>query len=195
MKKPYPQISAAILAGGRASRFGGINKSLIEIDGKPIISRTITLLEPLFREIILAGWPADNPLPPGVVAVYDNFSGIGPLAGIEAAMKAASAPLLFVFGGDMPWLSEDLIRAQADDFLSHTADILVARTGGLAEPLHSIYSCSIHEPLETYLRDGGSPAVIDFYTRVNIRYYDLPRTAQTARAFTNINRPEDIIPG
>lgn len=195
MKIPYPQISAAILAGGRASRFGGINKSLIEIDGIPIISRTITLLEPLFREIILAGWPADNTLPPGVMSVNDNFPGIGPLAGIEAAMKAASAHSLFVFGGDMPWLSEELIMAQADDFLRDPTDILVASTGGLAEPLHSIYSCSIHEPLETYLRDGGSPAVIDFYTRVKIRYYDLPRTAKTARALTNINRPEDIIPG
>ena len=87
MKIPYPQISAAILAGGRASRFGGINKSLIEIDGIPIISRTITLLEPLFREIILAGWPAYDPLPPGVMSVNDNFPGIGPLAVIEAARK------------------------------------------------------------------------------------------------------------
>ena len=168
---------------------------MIEIGGIPIISRTISLLEPLFREIILAGWPVGNPLPPGAVSVDDNFPGIGPLAGIEAAMKAASAPLLFVFGGDMPWLSEDLIRAQADDSLSSAADIVAARTGGLAEPLHSIYSCSIHEILETYLRDGGSPAVIDFYTLVKTRYYDLPRTAKTKRAFTNINRPEDIIPG
>jgi molybdopterin-guanine dinucleotide biosynthesis protein A len=161
----------------------------------PIITRTINLLRPLFSEIILAGWPEGNDVPTGVVTVSDNFPGLGPLAGIEAAMKAASSPMIFVFGGDMPWLSEELIRAQADDSLRKPSDILAARSGGLAEPLHSIYRCSIHEQLALYLREGGSPAVIDFFPLVGIRYYDLPHTAKTTRAFTNINRPEDIVPG
>ncbi len=160
----------------------------------PIISRTINLLRPLFSEIILAGWPAGDDVPAAVVTVNDNFPGLGPLAGIEAAMKAASSPMLFVFGGDMPWLSEELIRAQADNYLRNPADILAARTGGLAEPLHTVYRCSIHEQLAQYLSEGGSPAVIDFFPGVETRYYDLPHTSKTLRAFTNINRPEDIIP-
>jgi molybdopterin-guanine dinucleotide biosynthesis protein A len=167
---------------------------LIEIGGVPIITRTIDLLRPLFSEIILAGWPAGSDVPSGVVTVSDNFPRLGPLGGIEAAMKAASSPLLFVFGGDMPWLSEEIIRAQADNSLDNPSDILAARTGGLAEPLHSIYRCSIHEQLAQYLREGGSPAVIDFFPLVGTRFYDMPHTAKTARAFTNINRPEDIIP-
>jgi molybdopterin-guanine dinucleotide biosynthesis protein A len=168
---------------------------LIEIDGVSIISRTVALLDPLFREIILAGWPAGSPVPQGVLTVDDNFPGIGPLAGIEAAMKASSAPLLFVFGGDMPWLSEELIRIQAEDSLNEPVDILAARTGGLTEPLHSIYSCSIHEHLEMYIREGGSPAIIDFFQQVRTRYYDMPHTTKTEWAFTNINRPEDLLPG
>ena len=167
---------------------------MIEIDGRPIISRTIELLGPLFREIIIAGWPTGTPVPRGVTAVNDNYPGIGPLAGIEASMKRASAPLLFVFGGDMPWLSEELIRSQADDCLRDPPEILAARTGGMAEPLHSLYSCCIHDRLERYITEGGSPAIIDFYKLVRIRYYDLPRTAVTRKALTNINRPEDIVP-
>ncbi len=181
-----------MLAGGRATRFGGINKALIEIDGIPIISRTAALLRPLFSEIIIAGWPEGSPLPPGFRAVADNFPGLGPLGGIEAAMKVSASPYLFVFGGDMPWLSQDLIRTQAEDFLRDRAEILAARIGQFAEPLHSIYSRSLHKQLENYLESGGSPAVIDFYKLVQIRYYDLPGTVQTLRAFTNINNPGDI---
>jgi len=181
-----------VLAGGRATRFGGINKALIEIDGIPIIYRTAALLNPLFSEIIIAGWPEGSPLPPGVRAVEDNFPGLGPLGGIEAAMKVSASPYLFVFGGDMPWLSEDLIRTQAEDFLRDPAEILAARIGQFAEPLHSIYSRSLHKQLESYLESGGSPAVIDFYKLVQTRYYDLTGTVQTLRALTNINSPGDI---
>ena len=181
-----------MLAGGRASRFGGKNKALIEIDGVPIINRTLTLLEPVFREIILAGWPAGSTLPAGVVPVDDNFPGLGPLGGIEAAMKVSSSPVIFVFGGDMPWLSGELIEAQAGDFIREPAEILAARIGELAEPLHSLYSRTLHQRLERYLGSGGSPAVIDFYRLVQTRYYDLPRTLKTVKAFTNINSPGDL---
>ncbi len=181
-----------MLAGGRASRFGGINKALIEIDGLPIINRTIKILEPLFSEIILAGWPGSSPLPDGVIPVDDNFTGLGPLGGIEAALKICSSPLLFVFGGDMPWLSAELIREQAEEMSREQAGILAARIGGLTEPLHSIYSRSLHGELVRYLKSGSRPAVIDFYKLVHTRYYDLPRTAKTLKAFTNINSPGDI---
>ncbi|MCK7541782.1 MAG: hypothetical protein MZV63_68315 [Marinilabiliales bacterium] len=49
--------------------------------------------------------PGVVPCLPGVVPVDDNFPGLGPLGGIEAAMKVSSSPVIFVFGGDMPWLS------------------------------------------------------------------------------------------
>jgi len=184
-----------VLAGGRASRFGGINKALIEIEGVPIINRTIKILDPLFSEIILAGWPGRSPLPAGVIPVDDNFPGLGPLGGIEAALKICSSPLVFVFGGDMPWLSVKLISEQAGDMYREQAGILVARVDGLAEPLHSIYSRSLHGELVRYLKSGGSPAVIDFYKLVHTRYYDLPRTVKTLKAFTNINSPGDISSG
>lgn len=146
----------------------------------------------MFSEIILVGWPEGSPLPPGVRHVDDNFSGFGPLGGIEAALKVSVSQYLFVFGGDMPWISGDLIKAQAETFLMDPAEILASRIGQYAEPLHSIYSCSLHKQLESYLESGGSPAVIDFYKLVQTGYYDLPETAKTMKAFTNINSPGDM---
>lgn len=163
------------------------------MEGVPVISRTISLFKPLFREIIIAGWPSGDPLPQGVRAVTDNYPGIGPLAGIEAALRVCESPYLFVFGGDMPWLSGEMIINQAAAFLKAPSDILAARIEGLFEPLHSVYSRSIQPSLASYIEGGGSPTVFDFYPYVATRYYDLPVTEETRKALTNINRPEDII--
>jgi len=153
----------------------------------------LNILEPLFSEIIISGWPSGDPLPPGVTGVSDNYPGMGPLGGIEAALRSLRSQYLFVFGCDMPWLSEELIKEQANEFLRSPSDILAARTAGLFEPLHSIYSKSIHPAMVTYIEGGGSPAVIDFYRLVQTGHYDLPQTDRTKKALTNINRPEDII--
>lgn len=181
-----------MLAGGKSRRFGGTNKSLIEIEGVTIAERSVTLLKPLFHEIILAGWPPGSRLPAGVRPVGDNYEGLGPLAGIEAALRVSATPVAFIFGGDMPWLSEEIITGQARDFLSDPTDILVPRLGDLPEPLHSVWSCSLHEQVKRYLESGGSPAIIDFFRLVRTRFLMLERTPETLKAFTNINNPGDI---
>ncbi len=130
----------------------------------------------------------------GVIAIQDNYRGLGPLAGIEAALRVTCSPVLFVFGGDMPWLSEELIKAQVTAWLEAPADILAARSGGLPEPLHSLYSKNIHPSLVNYIENGGSPAVIDFYKLADTRYFDLPSTEEVRKALTNINRPVDLLP-
>ena len=181
-----------VLAGGRGRRLGGINKSLIEIEGLTILQRTLDVLKPLFNEILISGWTDKSELPAGIRMVDDNFPGRGPLAGIEAAMKATQAHYIFVFGGDMPWLSETIIRDQAVDFLEDPVDVLVPRINNFAEPLHAIYNCRLQSSLETFLRSGERPAVIDFIRLSRVRYLDLPSTEETVRAFTNINTSEDL---
>lgn len=172
---------------------GGINKALIEVGGKSIIDRTVNLLTPLFREVILAGWPVGQRLPAGTRSVPDNFPGKGPLAGIEAAMKISQTQFIFVLGGDMPSLSGELIAMQIDKFADKPADVFVPRIGDLIEPLHTICSCSVYPSLEAYMRSARKPAVRDFFSLVNVRYFDLPETADYMRVFKNINTSGDLI--
>lgn len=160
-----------------------------------IITRTASLLKPLFGEIILAGWPLDDASPEGTIPVADNFPGMGPLAGIEAAMKASSAKWLFVFGGDMPWLSEEIITDQAVASLKSPADVLIPRIGKSIEPLHAIYRCSLHPYLESYLGAGNDKAVRSFFRPLKVGYYDLPLNEKNLKAFTNINSPGDLQTG
>ena len=162
------------------------------MEGITILQRNLDILRPLFSEILLSGWPDDTELPEGIRKVPDNFPGRGPLAGIEASMKAAATPYIFVFGGDMPWLSEEIIKRQAADFLETPAEALVPCINNLAEPLHAVYSCRLQSSLEALLMSGEGGAVIDFIGQTKVRYFDLPASAETARAFTNINTPEDL---
>lgn len=171
---------------------GGLNKALIAVGGITIIDRTVNILRPLFSEVIIAGWPADMKPPEGTRTTDDNFPGKGPLAGIESAMKSSAAPLIFVFGGDMPSLSGDLITLQIKKFADKPADVFVPRIGDLIEPLHSIISCSAHPSLEAYLRSAPKPAVRDWFRLVSVRYLDLPGTDEYLRFFTNINTPGDL---
>lgn len=149
-------------------------------------------MKPLFREILLAGWPPGDEKPEGTLAVEDNFAGAGPLAGIEVAMKVSTAPYLFVFGGDMPWLSVEIIKRQAEYFLKGKPDVLVPRIGVMTEPLHSIFSCSLHPLLVSYLTRSADRSVRDFYKLTRVSYFILPGTGKVLKAFTNINYPEDL---
>ena len=118
---------------------------------------------------------------------------MGPLAGIEAAMKASSTPWLFVFGGDMPWLSEQIINDQTTQFLLTPSDVMVPRYDKSIEPLHAIYSCGLHPSLEIYLKAGNNPSIREFFRPLQVRYYDIPCNEKTLKAFTNINAPEDLL--
>lgn len=158
----------------------------------PVITRTVSLLRPLFSEILIAGWPSDEPWHGDARIIGDNFQGAGPLAGIEAAMKASSTPYLFVFGGDMPWLSGSIITKQAEYFIKELPDVLVPLIGVMTEPLHALYKCSLHRALERFLMQATCPSVRDFYQLTRVLYFNLPGTEEVYRAFTNINTPSDL---
>ena len=143
-----------MLAGGRGNRLGGKNKSLIEVDGITILQRNLDILRPLFSEILLSGWPDDTELPAGIRKVPDNFPGKGPLAGIEASMKAATTPYIFVFGGDMPWLSEEIIKSQVADFFEEPTEVPVPR---IEEPTE-VSVPRIKEPAEVLVPHITAPA-------------------------------------
>lgn len=146
----------------------------------------------MFNEIFIAGWPSGEQKYEDVVIIADNFPDAGPLAGIEAAMKVSATPYLFVFGGDMPWLSGNIITKQAEYFLRELPDVLVPLAGMMTEPLHSIYKCSLQHALGNFIMHTTCPAVRDFYQLTNVIYFNLPGTDEVHRAFTNINAPSDL---
>ena len=183
-------LSGVILAGGASSRFGSIVKSRVTIDGKSIISRIIDTLSGIFQDIyIITNYPDVFSEFSSCIFLNDEIPGHGPMSGIHAALKAGKTDSIFVFAGDMPLLSRELILKQIEFYENNPCDVLLPMTGGFREPLHAIYNRSVLPVLEVFLNENRN-AINEFLRNVNTVDF-LPGDDFTT-AFTNINYPSDI---
>jgi len=186
-------ISAAILAGGKASRFNGIIKPKIVINGEMIISRIISAIRDIFNEIIIVtNTPSEFEEFSFCKIVKDEILNSGPLGGIHAALKASSNEAVFVLAGDMPFPDRQIIMEMIDIYKSRTCDAVIPEKSNMIEPLHAIYSVSLLSAIESYLMEGGNRAVRGFIKDINTYYLNLEDTESTRQAFMNINIPTDL---
>lgn len=149
-------LGAAILAGGRAARFGGAEKPLLVLGGRRIIDWQIEALAPFAREILIVGGRAESFAGLPARAIPDLRPHLGPLAGIEAALAATSCDALIVVAGDMPLLAPGLLALLASE--SPPSDAVVPRIGGRAEPLCARYSRRALDRIRARLDRGALAA-------------------------------------
>jgi molybdopterin-guanine dinucleotide biosynthesis protein A len=191
----YDDISAAIIAGGAATRMGGRAKALIEIDGEPIIDRQLGVLRSLFTEIVIA---ANDPAPfghTGLPVVADRYPGRGPLAGLDAAFAACDRDYVFAVACDMPYLDAgniDLVVGRRGSEI----DIVAPFTNGYPEPLCALYARSCR-PLVERLLAGDRNRMSGLFateesslTVVEIDARELQES--NPRFLTNINTARDL---
>ncbi len=152
-------FSAAILIGGKATRFDGRDKSALLVEGQTILSRQLAALSGVADDVMLVG-----PTPPGSVAaalgaggstrqVADIVPGCGPLSGLHAALTAARRDATLLVACDMPFVTAPLFRHLLS--LSGGADIVVPRTERGYHPLCAVYSRACLEPAARRLAQGN----------------------------------------
>ena len=176
-------VTALILAGGKATRLGGIAKHELIVDGEPIFARQVRVLAPRVDEIVVSGAEVA-----GYRSVRDAVAGAGPLAGIAAGLAAAATPWLLVVAGDMPHLTGELI----DALLARRGDALDAvgvRVRALPEPLLCVVHARARAAVERRLAAGRFKAS-GLLTGEGLRvaWLDDPEP----RALININSPADL---
>jgi molybdopterin-guanine dinucleotide biosynthesis protein A len=187
------KISGVILAGGVNSRFGGQTKSNMIVGGVSIISRMVNTLQEVFDEIIIVtNTPEEFSDYRKYRIVQDEFKKVGPLGGIHAAMSASSNPAIFVFAGDMPFITKELIINQIECYRKLHCDVLIPRVESYDEPLHAIYSLTTFIKLDNYLLTMKNYRIKDFLDKVDVEYFKLDETPAYRRVFTNINTPSDL---
>src|SRR4051812_47147740 len=141
-------ITAAILAGGRATRFEGRDKGALLIEGRSILDRQLDALARVADEILIVG---GGMTAPGVRAVDDVAPGCGPLGGLHAALTAATGAATLLVACDMPFLSEDLLRHLVE--LTSEADAVVPRTERGYHPLCAAYTPACIGPVTRRLAE------------------------------------------
>jgi molybdopterin-guanine dinucleotide biosynthesis protein A len=188
-------VAAAILAGGRARRMGGVAKPLLAVGGVTILDRLLAALAPHAGEIAIA--VADpSQAPPGLRAIVDHAPGNGPLAGIAAARAALAAPWMIAIAGDMPYVTSDVIAA----LLARCApeiDAVAPMVNGLPEPLLAVWSPRAGDAAARRLAAGRfktSGLLTDEGLRVAwLSEQELRAIDPALRCLVNVNRPGDLL--
>lgn len=188
-------ITGVILAGGRGSRMGGVDKGLQNFNGVPLALHTLMRLSPQVGEVMVN---ANRNL-----SAYESFGApvwpdaaslgeyAGPLAGFMTALERCETPYLLTVPCDTPLFPADLVARLAEAMAREGADFAVAAAreedGQLRpQPVFCLMGTHVLESLARFTQAGGRK--IDAWTAQH-RTVSVPfdRPGDDPRAFSNAN--------
>lgn len=184
-----------ILAGGNASRFGGIPKGLEPIGGIRILDRLVDSFRTAFGTLplLIANDPDARSWRPDLETIPDLQPGLGALGGLYTAVVAGPAPVV-VAAWDMPFISPQLLRTLADSL--GDADACLPSGGGPygIEPMAAAYGPGCVEPIRQAL-DAGDLRAVGFHPRIKVSILSpevVARFGDPSRLFFNVNTATDL---
>jgi molybdenum cofactor guanylyltransferase len=191
-----PGITGLILAGGRGSRMGGIDKGLQNFRGLPLALQTLMRLQlqslPLQEVLINANRNLSAYESLGVPVWPDSIDGFaGPLAGFLTGLERCETPLLLTVPCDTPLFPLDLVERLVQAMDTQDADMAMAAApeddGAVRpQPVFCLLKIELLESLVKFTQGGGRK--IDAWTgqhRCAIVPFDLP--GDSPQAFANAN--------
>ena len=191
-------LTAAILTGGRSTRFGGRDKSALVVDGRTILDRQISELSQIADEIFLVGGTDRLNPRPGVTPIADLKPGCGPLGGVHAALIAARGKPVVVVACDMPYVTAPflaylagLIGKRAEQREPDEFAAIVPQTERGYHPLCAVYTHAVLAPIEQRLA-AGHFTMTDLLADVRLRVVaadEIARFGDPDRLLANVNTP------
>jgi molybdopterin-guanine dinucleotide biosynthesis protein A len=186
-------ITGVVLAGGRGSRMGGVDKGMQPFLGEPLALHVLRRLAPQVGAMLISanrsiGEYASIGAPFGAQVIADALPDYpGPLAGLAASMRAARTRYVLTAPCDTPYADEHLARTLAEALAANQADIataMIVDTNGQRDlhPVFALVRTSLADDLEDRLR-AGERKVRAWYARhktVEVAFPD-------GRAFYNVN--------
>ena len=190
-------ITGLVLAGGRGTRMGGVDKGLQNFRGMPLALHTMLRLAPQVGEMMinanrnLAAYESFGvPVWPDGIADY-----AGPLAGFLTGLERCETEYLATVPCDTPLFPTDLVERLAEALEREDAEIAMAaalepESGAgsqlRAQPVFSLLKRELMESLVRFTQGGGRK--IDAWTaqhRTVLVPFD--REGDDPAAFANAN--------
>lgn len=194
-------ITGLVLAGGRATRMGGIDKGLQPFRGRPLAQHALARLQPQVGALMLnanrnlaqyaaLGAPYNAPVWPDGLADY-----AGPLAGFLSGLEHCPTPWLLTVPCDTPLFPHDLAARLAAVAAREGSDIAIAaapETNDMGhirlrpQPVFSLMHVRLLPSLLRFTADGGRKIQAwALAQRCSSVGFDQP--GDDARAFFNTN--------
>lgn len=184
-------MTAAILAGGRGRRLGGVDKSALIIGTHSILDRQLRALAGLTQHILIV---ADDPSRfrrAAVRVVQDRVPGAGALGGLYTALTDAPTEQVLVIACDMPFVTAPFLERLAAIGAGVQAAIPCDTRG--RHPLCASYAASAARLLKSRI-DNGNLRVTDAVTDLDVREMGSDELAPfdpDGRLLLNINTRDD----
>ncbi|GAO34971.1 molybdopterin-guanine dinucleotide biosynthesis protein A [Sulfuricella sp. T08] len=182
-------ISAVILAGGRARRMGGVDKGLALLNGRPLVAWVLERIAPQVDELFISANRNFDQYRlfghPALPDVSPDFQ--GPLAGLLRGMTESAHPLILSVPCDTPFLPGDLVGRLSVALEESGADIAIPVCGGQIHRAVCLCRCSLLPGLENFLAQGGRRVGEwqSMLRRVEVPFND-------EQAFLNLNTADEL---
>jgi molybdenum cofactor guanylyltransferase len=186
-------ITGLVLAGGRGSRMGGVDKGLQNHLGIPLALHALLRLQPQVGHLVinanrnLGAYEALGA--PVLLDAIGDFQ--GPLVGFLAGLAAADTAWLMTVPCDTPDFPTDLVARLAQAASEHDAEIAYATTledgAEQRQPVFCLLQVALHDSLAAFL-DGGGRKIDAWFAKhraVGVRFPD-------PAAFFNANTAEEL---
>jgi molybdopterin-guanine dinucleotide biosynthesis protein A len=200
--KTASRIIGVLLAGGRASRMGGGDKCLLELDGKTLLAWSIERLGPQVPALVLnANGDARRFEAFGLPVIADFASRkigdhAGPLAGVLAGMiyartKAAHTDAIVTAATDTPFVPLDLVAKLKAASGGERLAVATSATG--VHPVFALWPLKLADALHDDLERGERKVldVVAAHGAIEVEFGPEGIGEATVDPFFNINRPED----
>ncbi|HBU3458068.1 TPA: molybdenum cofactor guanylyltransferase MobA [Klebsiella pneumoniae] len=181
-------ITGVVLAGGRATRMGGIDKGLQALNGRPLWRHVAEALAPQVDELVIS---ANRHLEQWRASGYPVFRDIqegyqGPLAGMLAVIQQVASPWFVFCPCDTPFIPSFLVER----FIQQRGDapVVWAHDGERDHPAVALVHRQIIPELEAYLAHGERRVMV-FMRQMGGRPVNF---SDVRTAFINVNTLEDL---
>ncbi|MEA3333356.1 MAG: molybdenum cofactor guanylyltransferase [Pseudomonadota bacterium] len=182
-------LSGTVLAGGRALRLDGMDKTQLRLGRENLLSRTLGIINSFCAETLISS----NTLkqhPQGRI-VPDLEPGQGPLGAIYSCLQTSRNPYLQVVAGDMPFITAPGLTKlwqEKEEF-----DVIIPQTPDGLQPLAALYKQSCIPAIAKQLKENHFK-IRRFFSNVRVKIIicsDFP-DIYPDHTFLNINSPEDL---
>jgi len=183
--------TAAIVAGGRARRFSGQDKSRLVVEGRTIIVRQVDVLQRVAGRVFVVGHASTSFTALGLAVYPDRIPGAGALGGIYTALSVEGPDAVLVVACDMPFLDAAMLARLVS--MSEGHDGAWVRTARGVEPLLACYRRRAASSLRAEIDAGRMKAgAIDRALDMAEMTEDIVAAfGPPERLLTNLNSPAD----
>lgn len=182
----YHHLTAIVLAGGRSTRMG-IDKGLINFNGKPLISYVLEAIEPLCSTILISTNKPEYAAF-GYPLIADQHQGIGPMGGLHAGLLASKDADNLLLSCDMPLVDANLLDTLLIHRMNYQAVIPVVN--GQPFPICAYYNKSSLAILEAEI-SAGLYKMQFFLKKLHAHELQLDQNVFGKKLF-NINTQQDF---